>query len=108
MFPDVPTLTKELLAIFAECDALFVDGTFWRDDEMAACGISAKRASEMGHLPLSGTDGLIQVLSALPRRRRILIHINNTNPILDEQSAEAGEVTAAGLEVAHDGMDITV
>ena len=71
-------------------------------------GIVNKRARDMGHLPQSGADGMLSVLSTLPRPRKILIHINNTNPILDEASPERAQVAAAGIEVAYDGMDITL
>jgi pyrroloquinoline quinone biosynthesis protein B len=83
-----------------------VDGTFWTDDEMIALGISKKRAREIGHLPQSGTGGMIEVLRPLKARRKVLIHINNTNPILDEDSPERAQLTRAGIEVAHDGMQI--
>lgn len=92
----------------AECDCLLVDGTFWRDDELVVAGIANKRAQDMGHLCLSGEHGMLSVLKALPRPRKILIHINNTNPILDEESPERAAVVAAGIEVAYDGMDITL
>jgi pyrroloquinoline quinone biosynthesis protein B len=89
-----------------DADCLLVDGTFWREDEMAHAGIGEKTAAEMGHLPQSGPGGMIELLSALPRPRKILIHINNTNPILDEDSPERAALTAAGIEVAYDGMEI--
>jgi len=87
-------------------DCVLVDGTFWTDDEMIRLGISKKRAREIGHLPQSGPGGMIEALSALPRPRKILIHINNTNPILDEASPERAQLAAAGIEVACDGMRI--
>jgi pyrroloquinoline quinone biosynthesis protein B len=85
-----------------------VDGTFWTDDEMIRLGVSKKRAREIGHLPQSGDGGMIEVLKPLKASRKILIHINNTNPILDEESDEHRQVGAAGIEVAYDGMDINV
>jgi pyrroloquinoline quinone biosynthesis protein B len=60
----------------------------------------------MGHLPQSGSGGMLELLATLGAERKILIHINNTNPILDERSAERAHLTRAGIEVAHDGMDI--
>jgi pyrroloquinoline quinone biosynthesis protein B len=83
---------------------VFVDGTFWRDDELAAAGIGGRTALEMGHRPLSGPDGSLERLAALRRPRTVLVHINNTNPILLEDSPERREVEAAGIEVAYDGM----
>jgi pyrroloquinoline quinone biosynthesis protein B len=90
-------------------DCVLVDGTFWRDDEMLRLGITDKRASQMGHLPQSGEDGMITWLDRLPSTtRRILIHINNTNPILMEDSAEREVLNAHGIEVAYDSMEIVL
>ena len=95
-------------AEIAAADAVMVDGTCWHDDDMARAGVGGKRAREMGHLPLSGAGGMLAELSACPRPRKILIHINNTNPILDEESPERRELTAAGIEVAFDGLEISL
>ena len=92
----------------AQADCLLVDGTLWREDEMIHVGVGTKLGSEMGHLPQSGEGGMIEVLSAYPEARRVLTHINNTNPILDEDSPERAELTRHGIEVAHDGMVITL
>jgi pyrroloquinoline quinone biosynthesis protein B len=70
--------------------------------------IGDKRAQDMGHLPQSGRGGMIEVLADYPRARKVLVHINNTNPILDEDSAERTKLVAAGIEVAHDGMELVV
>ena len=86
---------------------VLVDGTFWSDDEMIAMGLSKKRARDIGHLPQSGPGGMLEWLDKLPvATRRILIHVNNTNPILDEDSSERASLTRAGIEVAYDGMEI--
>ena len=86
---------------------VLVDGTFWRDDEMIALGISKKRARDIGHLPQSGAGGMLEWMARLPPgTRKVLIHINNTNPILDEDSAERAELVRRGVEVAWDGMEI--
>jgi pyrroloquinoline quinone biosynthesis protein B len=86
---------------------VLVDGTFWTDDEMVRLGVSRKRARDIGHLPQSGAGGMLEWLDRLPRStRKILIHINNTNPILDEDSAERAELERHGVEVAWDGMEI--
>jgi pyrroloquinoline quinone biosynthesis protein B len=82
-----------------------IDGTFWRADEMSHAGVGHKRASEMGHLPQSGPGGMIEVLRPL-NGRKVLIHINNTNPILNEASTERAILHGEGIEVAYDGMDI--
>ncbi len=88
-------------------DVVMVDGTFWTDDEMVTLGISAKRGSQIGHLAQSGEGGMLERLCKLPKTtRKVLIHINNTNPILDEHSLERAECERAGVEVAWDGMEI--
>jgi pyrroloquinoline quinone biosynthesis protein B len=88
---------------------VLVDGTFWTDDEMVRLGISSKRARDIGHLAQSGAGGMLEWLERLPAAvRRILIHINNTNPILDEASAESAELARRGIEVAWDGMEIVL
>jgi pyrroloquinoline quinone biosynthesis protein B len=99
------TLWREMQA--AAC--VMVDGTFWSDDEMLRLGLSKKSARDIGHLPQSGAGGMLEWLERLPPGvRRILIHINNTNPILDEDSPERAELTRRGIEVACDGMEITL
>jgi pyrroloquinoline quinone biosynthesis protein B len=86
---------------------LLVDGTFWTEDEMIRLGLSAKPAAEMGHLPQSGPGGMIELLDSLPRtQQKWLIHINNTNPILREDSPERAILAAHGIQVAHDGLEI--
>ncbi len=76
---------------------VMVDGTFWTDDEMIQLGVSRKRARDIGHLPQSGPGGMLEWLGRLgPETRKVLIHINNTNPILDEDSPERGELCAPG------------
>ncbi len=86
---------------------VLVDGTFWSDDEMLRLGLSRKRARDIGHLAQSGPGGMLEWLGRLPERtRRILIHVNNTNPILDEGSPERAELGRRGIEVAWDGMEI--
>jgi len=87
-------------------DIVFIDGTFWSDDELMRTGRSRKSACEIGHLPLSGPSGLLEQFPANAKGRKILIHINNTNPILDEKSAEHRVVLDAGFEIAYDGMEL--
>ncbi|WP_284620465.1 pyrroloquinoline quinone biosynthesis protein PqqB [Aquabacterium humicola] len=93
-------------AWMAGASCVMVDGTFWTDDEMAAAGLRPERAVELGHLPQSGTGGMLDALAPLPARRKVLIHINNSNPILDEDSPQRTELARHGIEVAHDGMEI--
>lgn len=104
--PGLGEIEPHLKPFLEEADCLMVDGTFWTDDEMISLGISKKRARDIGHLPQSGPGGMIDVLKPLKAARKVLIHINNTNPILDEDSAERRTLTAAGIEVAYDGMDV--
>jgi len=106
--PGLGRMEPHVRAIFERANCLMVDGTFWTDDEMIRLGISDKRAEDMGHLPQSGAGGMMEVLAGYRRARKILVHVNNTNPILDEDSSERGELTAAGIEVAHDGMEIVL
>jgi pyrroloquinoline quinone biosynthesis protein B len=87
-------------------DVALLDGTFWTDDELQSTHRSNKTAREIGHLPLSGRDGLLAHFDSSKKCRKILIHINNTNPILDEDSAEHRAVREAGWEIAYDGMTI--
>jgi pyrroloquinoline quinone biosynthesis protein B len=86
-------------------DVALLDGTFWSDDELILTGRSKKTAREIGHTPLSGPGGLLEQVPKNPRARRILIHINNTNPILDEDSLQHRAVLDAGFEIAYDGME---
>ncbi len=104
--PGLGAMEERLWGALGAADCLFVDGTFWTDDEMIALGLSARRAREIGHLPQSGAGGMLEWLEKLPAARRILIHVNNTNPILDEDSAQRAELTRRGIEVAADGMEI--
>jgi pyrroloquinoline quinone biosynthesis protein B len=88
---------------------VLVDGTCWSDDELVRLGVSGKRARDIGHLAQSGPGGMIEELDCLPGgTRRVLIHINNTNPILNEDGPERRELTRHGIEVAYDGMEINL
>ena len=104
--PGLGEIEPHLKPFLEEADCLLVDGTFWTDDEMLRLGISKKHARDIGHLPQSGNGGMMGVLAPLPAARKILIHINNTNPILDEDSAERRQLENLGIEVAYDGMDV--
>ena len=84
---------------------MLVDGTFWSDDELAAAGLSTRSARDMGHVPLSGPAGTLAALARLTRPRKALVHINNTNPILLEDSPERDAVRRANVEVAYDGLE---
>lgn len=106
--PGCGDLEAGLLERFAQADVLLFDGSFWRDDELAAAGIGTRTAREMDHLPIAGPDGSLAQLATLPCRHRVYTHINNTNPILLEQSSERAAVVAAGLAVGYDGLQLTV
>jgi pyrroloquinoline quinone biosynthesis protein B len=105
--PGLGAVTGAVSEAMQASTCVLVDGTFWSDDEMVRAGVSGKRARAIGHLPQSGVGGMLEQLASLPATtRRILIHINNTNPILDEDGAERAALTAARVEVACDGMEI--
>jgi pyrroloquinoline quinone biosynthesis protein B len=106
--PGLAEIGPRVAACLRAAEAVMVDGTFWSDDEMIRLGISAKRARDIGHLPQSGAGGMIEVLGPLRAARKILIHINNTNPILNEASPERARLDAAGIEVAYDGMELEI
>ena len=92
-------------------DCLLVDGTFWTDDEMITAGLGSKRAADMGHLPQCSSDGrpgMMDALDGTRAGRKLLIHINNSNPILDDDGPERAELAHRGIEVAHDGMEISL
>jgi len=104
--PGLARFDDGVIARLAASDLVFVDGTFWRDDELARLGITDRSARDMGHVPLSGRGGTLEVLAGLKRPRKALVHINNTNPILLEDSPEREEVVRANVEVAYDGLEV--
>ncbi len=106
--PGLGEIEPHVQEAMSSADCILVDGTFWQHDEMARAGICEKLALEMGHLPQSGPGGMIETLNAVGPKRKILIHINNTNPILDEDSPERKTLEAAGIEVAYDGLEINL
>jgi pyrroloquinoline quinone biosynthesis protein B len=106
--PGLAAVTSNVWESMSGADCLLVDGTFWTDDEMIRTGAGRKRALDMGHLAQSGENGMLSLLRRLPKSRKVLIHINNTNPILDEDSSERRELDRAGIEVAFDGMEIVL
>jgi len=107
--PALPAIDADVWEQMRTADCVLVDGTFWSDDEMSRSGVGHKTAAQMSHLPQSGEEGMIAWLDRLPAHtRRVLIHINNTNPILREDSMQRAMLTAHGIEVAYDGMDIVL
>lgn len=106
--PGLGAIDERVFDAMCSADAVMVDGTFWTDDEMIGLGLSKKTARSIGHLAQSGAGGMIEQLSRLPARtRKLLIHINNTNPILDEDSPQRAALAAAGIEVCEDTQVIT-
>jgi len=104
--PALAGVDDDVVSRLSASDVALVDGTFWRDDELARLGISDRSARDMGHVPLSGPGGTLELLAGLERPRKLLVHINNTNRILLEDSAEREEVVRAGVEIAHDGLEV--
>ncbi len=107
--PGLGAMEPTVWRAMQEAHCVLVDGTFWTDEEMIGLGLSGKRGREIGHLPQSGRGGMLEWLERLPQAtRRILIHVNNTNPILDEDSAERAELARRGIEVARDGLELEI
>jgi len=106
--PTAGAVDGSVHALAAGVDLLCFDGTFWSDDELPAAGIAAPGARAMGHLPVGGPGGSLTALPALGAKRTVLVHINNTNPILDRSSPERARVEAAGIEIGEDGMEFEV
>jgi len=103
--PSVAMPEPAVLAAAREADVLFFDGTFWSEHELRELGVT-RSAREMGHWPISGEGGSLELLRSLPAPRRLYVHINNSNPIWWPHSPERAEVEAAGVEVARDGQEI--
>jgi pyrroloquinoline quinone biosynthesis protein B len=104
--PSVSGQNSEWSRVAASADLVLIDGTFWSDEELTHTGRTQKTATEIGHLPLSGPNGLLHQYPENAKGRKILLHTNNTNPILNEDSPEHRAVMEAGFEIAYDGMTI--
>jgi pyrroloquinoline quinone biosynthesis protein B len=104
--PVVQNLTPSVRSHLEACTCLLFDGTCWQDDELIQLGISSKPSREMGHIPIGGSDGSLEQLARLPIERKIYVHINNTNPILLDDSPERHIVEEHGVEVAADGLEL--
>lgn len=103
-FPNVPSIDTALQLTLASADVILFDGTFWSDEELCRIRGTGETARVMGHVPVSGLGGSIERLSGL-KARKIYVHINNTNPMLDESGPEYREVSEAGWEIAEDGWE---
>jgi len=99
-------MTELLRQRLAGSPLVFFDGTLWRDDEMIRMGTGEKTGQRMGHISMSGEEGAIAAFRELDVQRRIFIHINNSNPVLLEDSPERRIAEAAGWEIAYDGMEV--
>ena len=106
--PGCGGLDRELLDRLAGAELVLFDGTFWTDDELIALGIGERTARQMDHLPVSGPEGSLERLAALPAGRKVYTHINNTNPMLIEDSPQRLLVERLGLAVGEDGMRFTL
>jgi len=103
--PSVPGVGENWQRSVDESDLALLDGTFWKDDELIQAKRSRRTARDMGHLPLSGERGMLKRTFRLGKTKRVIIHINNTNPVLNEGSPEHRAVREAGWEIAYDGME---
>jgi pyrroloquinoline quinone biosynthesis protein B len=106
--PGVQQITPDLLEELADSSVLLVDGTCWSDNEMPSLGLASKTSRDMGHVPIDGPGGSLELLSPLPIDRKIYIHINNTNPILLDDSPERLHLDRHGMEVALDGLELEI
>jgi len=104
--PGCASMTDALARRLDGADLVFFDGTLWEDEEMIANGLGPKTGRRMGHMPVSGPGGTLDAFRTIPVGRKILIHLNNSNPLLDSTSPEAELARAAGWEIAVDGMEI--
>ena len=104
--PGCAHLSETVLTLCRGAGTILLDGTLFTDDELLTAGLGTKTGRRMGHIPISGPGGSLESFPQWPARRKIYMHINNTNPILIEDSPERAAVEAAGIEVAYDGMEI--
>jgi pyrroloquinoline quinone biosynthesis protein B len=106
--PQLPGTGDHWLRLVEESDMAILDGTFWKDDELNSIQKGSKTARQMGHLPLWGDRGLLRQPFRPSKTRKVLIHINNTNPILNEEGQENRIVREANWEIAYDGMELSI
>jgi pyrroloquinoline quinone biosynthesis protein B len=104
--PGCAALPASLRARIGDAQLLFFDGTTWTDDEMLSTGVGHKTGQRMGHMSMSGAEGSLQAFAGTPVGRRVFVHINNTNPVLLDDSPQRREAEQAGWEIGYDGMEI--
>lgn len=105
--PCVPALTGALLDACRDSSLVLLDGTFFSNDELMRAG-GVRSARQLGHLPVGGPDGSLAQLDPAVRAKVVYTHLNNTNPLLDENSAAAEQVRRAGAAIAADGSEYRV
>lgn len=106
--PGCAAVTPDVVKRLDGADILLFDGTVWRDDEMISARVGTKTGRRMGHLPMSGADGSMAALAATKAGRRVFVHINNTNPVLIDDSIERRLAEEAGWEIGFDGMELSL
>lgn len=106
--PGLAAIDQTMQQRFESSDCILIDGTFWTNDELPAMGVGTRSALQMGHLPLSGKEGSLSKLEPLTTPRKILVHINNTNPIHIPDSPERRSVQHQGIEIGYDGLTLTL
>lgn len=106
--PGCAAMTPALAAVLRGAELVLFDGTLWRDDEMIRAGLGPKTGQRMGHMSATGPAGAIRAFEGLGVTRKIFVHINNSNPVLLDDSPERAAAQAAGWEIAHDGMELTL
>jgi pyrroloquinoline quinone biosynthesis protein B len=106
--PAVSAISAELIELLQGVDVVLFDGTFWSDDELLQVQGSGATAREIGHVPVFGPQGSLELLKHLKRRRKVFLHINNTNPMLNESGPEYRELTASGWQLAEDGWRLNL
>jgi pyrroloquinoline quinone biosynthesis protein B len=106
--PGCSKMTPEIEAVIDAADALFFDGTLFRDDEMITSGLGTKTGLRMGHMPISGPGGSLEILAQVRAKRKVYVHMNNTNPVWRRDSDERADVERAGVEIGFDGMELVL
>ncbi len=106
--PSVPEVSAELCALYRACDAILVDGTFWSNTELSDTHAGTPLARSIGHIPMSGEGGTLELLSGLKIPHKVFVHLNNTNPVLDPRGTEHRAVIDAGWQIGHDGWQLTL
>ena len=104
----VASLNAAVRRLLESARCIFLDGTFWSSDELIVLGLGERRAEDMAHWPIGGPNGSLETLEAIRAPHRYFIHINNTNPILREDSPERAAIEAAGWRAAHDGLELEI